>query len=1041
MATGKGCFFDRKTLAYLLETCVVKQGVPKLSPSAFRCFWPCFKELFSPEIDSSGMVDIDDLVDLSSSVTFLWTVATECNNSEVARDASSKLLDLNSSTLGDNLASFLKECVTRLSASVTDVKAASASPKCHRITHRLLTLIRSKLTKVKTNSRLIPCKSLTLFLTLKDLGSSMPPVPSHQSSFRGQTITLEVSYGKSRVKLFCHANEYVGSVRARVAENFNTSISSLRIFAGGEINLPTITQRDLCSRLFTHSHTSGKEVHDSQMIGTCSAPNRLVSESWAIEGGLKQSPHSVMIMVVPPSAASSADEAGVNTAEKKQVKEDRWHATSTTALLSQTPGLYSLLFDLSGLNGRGETKEEADLIREEAARLLQILPTSPEVSRSFRALLASHAASEEMEASDISTLLLKQGSISPPEMLYSLQALHGLIFPIPSLSDGSDTVAFSNLALGWASSKALSLLNDILNLVEKQAAPSSLLREFHTISTLIVSNLIEAHTGWLKKEAGKEPNLARPLESDDRTPRAQGNGKIESLAEVVGPVEVALEETPTGVAADAVAGLALISPRGCSDALDSLATAAASAAAATAAAGGGGGESSGGDVPIIGPQLPPPLIILAPPSKLPCTPIGIQLPIQTIHLEDEALSASVSLLVRLITRISRLPLLDPRDCVSDASLARDCLGNLTFLLSSNLLSPSSVSLFQQIFLSDPSSPEMVKEALINSPLGAVRDCLQQTFLKICVPPSTRQSSLASSSSLKSLDLPRLPMTSWLLRLLSKLIPGPDDASQAQREVAMRPFFSLLIKVISSLPLYGTSTAEEGSENDPPSTSSSSSASSLWDLAEIILQSQVKVIHSSLGPMLVGQQEETAGAALPPSSHLPCLLEGRLRLVHELAKVLDCESKVGCSTPSGSPGLIQLLLRRLLFPEAAIFSLEKEEDLPSDLKTMMAEQALDLPVVPECRAVAFSLLSDLITSSGEALEEGSDILYDLHLQKLTEGGFLSWKLCHEHHLFRPYTTALHLGPSSSGVKRVGLENGGESSLSTHPLIRRKSTRDT
>lgn len=63
----------------------------------------------------------------------------------------------------------------------------------------------------------------------------MPPVPSHQASYRGSPLVLEVQHPHDgRCKLLCHSNEYVGLVRRRLAAQINVPPSYLRLLYGGE---------------------------------------------------------------------------------------------------------------------------------------------------------------------------------------------------------------------------------------------------------------------------------------------------------------------------------------------------------------------------------------------------------------------------------------------------------------------------------------------------------------------------------------------------------------------------------------------------------------------------------------------------------------------------------------------------------------------------------------------------------------------------------------------------------------------------------------
>ena len=66
---------------------------------------------------------------------------------------------------------------------------------------------------------------------------TLPPVPSHRSSFRGHEVTLEVQMpgvpGTPRFKREAFTNEYVGSVRIRLARHFGVDAQNLRLLCSG----------------------------------------------------------------------------------------------------------------------------------------------------------------------------------------------------------------------------------------------------------------------------------------------------------------------------------------------------------------------------------------------------------------------------------------------------------------------------------------------------------------------------------------------------------------------------------------------------------------------------------------------------------------------------------------------------------------------------------------------------------------------------------------------------------------------------------------
>jgi len=67
--------------------------------------------------------------------------------------------------------------------------------------------------------------------------SILPPVPSHQASFKGQPVALDVQWSTvqqtHKQRLVASSTDYVGVVRQRVGELVHCSPSSLRLLCGG----------------------------------------------------------------------------------------------------------------------------------------------------------------------------------------------------------------------------------------------------------------------------------------------------------------------------------------------------------------------------------------------------------------------------------------------------------------------------------------------------------------------------------------------------------------------------------------------------------------------------------------------------------------------------------------------------------------------------------------------------------------------------------------------------------------------------------------
>lgn len=62
-----------------------------------------------------------------------------------------------------------------------------------------------------------------------------PPVPAHALAWRGTPLTIELQQtGTTRQRISSHSNEYVGHLRARLAQQMGCSPQCVRLFLLGE---------------------------------------------------------------------------------------------------------------------------------------------------------------------------------------------------------------------------------------------------------------------------------------------------------------------------------------------------------------------------------------------------------------------------------------------------------------------------------------------------------------------------------------------------------------------------------------------------------------------------------------------------------------------------------------------------------------------------------------------------------------------------------------------------------------------------------------
>jgi len=134
--------------------------------------------------------------------------------------------------------------------------------------------------------------------------------------------------------------------------------------------------------------------------------------------------------------------------------------------------------------------------------------------------------------------------------------------------------------------------------------------------------------------------------------------------------------------------------------------------------------------------------------------------------------------------------------------------------------------------------------------------------------------------------------------------------------------------------------------------------------------------------LLEMEVEALKSAQPPDSDTDCRLFGHIRLVQEIVRTLDRQG----STAYSRRALVDLLINRLLFPEAAILqrvdsrnATDPNSTEPVDLlDPSLVADALHAPCDSQkTRSLALDLLADVLKGDRASLAHGVQLLMDLH----------------------------------------------------------------
>eukprot|EP00798_Chlamydomonas_sp_ICE-L_P003511 gene3511-13582_t len=325
-------------------------------------------------------------------------------------------------------------------------------------------------------------RSLDLLLKMLEIsrGLTMPPVPSHYASCRGQLMVLDV----------------------QIARRIGCDASKLRLlYAGDEWRNDTVTLGQAAAQKI-----GGRQV----IIATVS----LVDNNYTTQP------------------------AGYKV---------QWEAESPVSRLAHLPHIYDLLFFLADAPATVE-------LQHEAVRVLKLLPTCPEIPNSLTAALKGSDSASTF--SQIKALLFgmhqmpargdthspgDQG-VLPSRLLYTMQALHGIMFPsdvagdVGALCESTQDAAGQLLGLASNETILLSAMTGcvpmLVEVVDQISAchgaatsksmklqDPSFLRELYFLLANMLANIMQAHAqarGRVRKSQGMSsgPEVSHAVEEN-----------------------------------------------------------------------------------------------------------------------------------------------------------------------------------------------------------------------------------------------------------------------------------------------------------------------------------------------------------------------------------------------------------------------------------------------------------------------------------------------------------------------------------------------
>ncbi|XP_024517294.1 probable ubiquitin carboxyl-terminal hydrolase FAF-X [Selaginella moellendorffii] len=324
-----------------------------LSEIAWRCFMRLFlwvnlfeKKLVRIRIDEGTETHDLQLIGMS----YMWQAALSSPVNSIAEQSISMLRDIHthlSDSLRQNLVQirqcFINECLRNLTAALENGHRNTEATDSNSISmvdgnvdvpdvENFTESIESEADKPCTVNfekdpyKVERCLRILREFIIKCEGSCPRKVPAHGASFQGRPLTLGVSTANkqsTRFDILVHANEYLGSFRAKVAERLECPVSRVRLM-----------------------HANKELKQDSQVLRQL---------------GLTDG---------QPLTAS------VNIVDL--VEEEMDELQLPGLLISKSPQVYDILFRLAEAGHGG--------VREEANYLLSLLPTHPGILSEFQNL-------------------------------------------------------------------------------------------------------------------------------------------------------------------------------------------------------------------------------------------------------------------------------------------------------------------------------------------------------------------------------------------------------------------------------------------------------------------------------------------------------------------------------------------------------------------------------------------------------------------------------------------------------------------------------
>lgn len=367
-----------ETQSQLFQQKLLRMDPSQITSKAFSCFKTYFEHVNINEskLKKRGSIIIVEKLDLTG-MDFLWQISLAAPGEEIAELAIDFILELSYKFLSPKLKKdivslhnrFINECYSRLKVVAMTMGDRAMTTALSNATKTLTAMAVSEGVTLslpkRTNRSQNICRLLHLaeryISSIEEQHSAQRVILPHGVSFYGFPITLRVVSEslKDEVKIKCHSNATVGSMKQKVAQLFKQTTGNLQISVN-DIQLPWSDDQN-------QKRLSQLKLRDDQVIHVKVLGSSVVLASQIDEYTVVPPPsqQAATVSSVPSAAATASPSAGQQPFYLEQEK------LLPGVVISSGGNVFKMLYHLASTD---DSK-----VAQQVQTLLDLIPPDPAV--------------------------------------------------------------------------------------------------------------------------------------------------------------------------------------------------------------------------------------------------------------------------------------------------------------------------------------------------------------------------------------------------------------------------------------------------------------------------------------------------------------------------------------------------------------------------------------------------------------------------------------------------------------------------------------